>query len=163
MNAPFSDRLQYEPFNASHDAYYMNWVRNPQIMRYISAAPLTEGVGRIRFRKALELGKELEGGGYFLVQIDTGKPIGFCKLQLYEPKVLELGYIVSTEFQKQGFASEMVRALITYARKRFSGYEIMALVHPQNTGSLKVLERNGFAYRKTIQKGGFTSAYYQLC
>lgn len=161
MQTPISDRLEYEPFNDSHEAYYMGWVTNPQIMRYISGAPLTEGAGRIRFQKALALATELDGGGYFLVRMD-GRALGFCKLQLFEPKVLEVGYIVSTEFQKQGYASEMVQALLKYTEAQFPDYQIMALVDPENQSSVNVLQKNGFIYLKTIEKNGFTSDYYQL-
>jgi ribosomal-protein-alanine N-acetyltransferase len=162
MNTPSSPRLHYEAFNSSHAEDYLSWVRNAEIMRYISGKPLSDEAAQIRLSRSIKLGQDLPHGGYFHVRNMDHAPVGFCKIQLLRPEVLELGYIVALEFQKQGYASEMVVALIDHAQAHFPGYEIMALVDPENAGSIRVLEKNGFVYEKEFRKDGIISSYYRF-
>jgi [ribosomal protein S5]-alanine N-acetyltransferase len=60
--------------------------------------------------------------------------------------MVEIGYSVLPEYQKRGIASEIVEALCKWAFEHDSVKCIEAETVPDNSGSLKVLSKNGFEF-----------------
>jgi len=61
-----------------------------------------------------------------------------------EQGIVEVGYSVVSAYERQGFATEMVDALVHYAFSNKRVKRIIAHTPPSNAGSIKVLERTGF-------------------
>ena len=61
--------------------------------------------------------------------------------------MLELQYFVANRFQNQGYGMEMCSAIMKYAQKRLSEYEICVRVCPENTASVRLAEKLGFIYQ----------------
>jgi [ribosomal protein S5]-alanine N-acetyltransferase len=57
---------------------------------------------------------------------------------------LELGYIVAPQHQRRGFGTEAVRALLHYCVDQLGVHRVQAFVHPDNTASIRLVERLGF-------------------
>lgn len=62
---------------------------------------------------------------------------------------LELQYMVTGEYQGQGYGEEMCRAAIAYARAETDRDTVWLRIHPENTASLRLAEKLGFKYRGT--------------
>lgn len=62
----------------------------------------------------------------------------------------EVGYWLARSCWGQGYATEGLTALTEYALKELKLDEIVAVCHPQNTASLRVLEKAGYRYQKTL-------------
>ncbi|MBC8086449.1 MAG: GNAT family N-acetyltransferase [Phycisphaerae bacterium] len=58
--------------------------------------------------------------------------------------VVEIGYSVCTEFEGQGFASEMTRALVDHVLQRPSVSRVIAHTQADNPASMAVLRKCGF-------------------
>ena len=56
----------------------------------------------------------------------------------------EVGYILNRSFWGQGYASEALRRMIDHCFGELGLARLEADVDPENEGSLKLLERNGF-------------------
>jgi len=59
---------------------------------------------------------------------------------------VEVGYSIAPEFQAQGFATEIVQALVARAWSVPEVSRVIAHARPENAGSVKVLERSGFRW-----------------
>ncbi len=57
---------------------------------------------------------------------------------------LELAYIVAPAQQRKGFGTEAVQAVLTYCYETLSAHRIEALIHPDNAGSIRLVEKLGF-------------------
>ncbi len=55
----------------------------------------------------------------------------------------ELGYVFNRHYQRQGYATEGVRALLEYAFNKLGVRRIIAMCNPENERSWKLLERVG--------------------
>ena len=64
---------------------------------------------------------------------------------------VEVGYSIVPAFQAQGYASEIVQALVSRAWSVPQVSRVIAHTVPANVGSIKVLERCGF---KAVGPGG---------
>ena len=58
---------------------------------------------------------------------------------------LELGYAVAKEYQGRGCAFEMCRAVMTYGFETLGAGVILVRIRPENTASLRLARRLGFA------------------
>jgi ribosomal-protein-alanine N-acetyltransferase len=59
-------------------------------------------------------------------------------------KRLELGYIVAPQHQRRGLGTEAVRAALDYCVGKLGAHRVQAFVHPENTASIRLVERLGF-------------------
>lgn len=100
-------------------------------------------------------------GTWFQVAIvlrETNKVIGDIGLHFIdsEPQVqVEIGYTLSTEYQRKGLATEALTAIIDYLFNSLNKYRITASVDPLNTPSIGLLERLGFRKEAHFKKSLF--------
>ena len=59
-------------------------------------------------------------------------------------EVPELGYMIATPYQQQGYAEEVCRELISYARDKLCFDQLQAHIDKKNTGSIHLCEKLGF-------------------
>lgn len=85
------------------------------------------------------------GTWYFVRQNDriTIGNGGFKGTPLQDGTV-EIGYSIIPEFQKLGYASEAVKALLAWAFEHTEVNRVIAETLPELTQSIRVLEKNGF-------------------
>jgi RimJ/RimL family protein N-acetyltransferase len=56
----------------------------------------------------------------------------------------ELGWVLATYFHGKGYATEAVRAAITWGDERFGGQRTCCIIHSENARSVRVAEKCGF-------------------
>jgi ribosomal-protein-alanine N-acetyltransferase len=91
----------------------------------------------------------------FCIETD-GKMVGSIGFTLKEDvyrKNAEIGYFVGEDYWGQGIATEAIRQMVDYIRKKFDVVRIYAEVFEYNKGSMRALEKNGF-YLESIRKKG---------
>jgi ribosomal-protein-alanine N-acetyltransferase len=57
---------------------------------------------------------------------------------------LELAYIIAPAHQRKGFGTEAVETVLAYCLARLAAHRIEALIHPDNAGSIRIVEKLGF-------------------
>jgi RimJ/RimL family protein N-acetyltransferase len=100
---------------------------------------------------------ERHGFGLYLVELKaTGEAIGICGLvkrdSLADPDV---GFAFLPRFWSKGYATESAAAVMAYGRDALGIGRIVAIVSPDNAGSIRVIEKLGLRYdRETVSDGG---------
>jgi len=87
------------------------------------------------------------GFGMYLVELKNGgDPIGLCGLvkrdSLPDPDV---GFALLPRFWNRGYAYEATQAVMSYASTALKVSKLLAIVKPDNSSSIKLLERLGFS------------------
>ena len=98
----------------------------------------------------------LLGYGYWVVErLEDGAFLGQAGLADFkrdmEPSIEglpELGYVFARHAHGQGYAGEAVRAIIDWADDTFTPEQVVAIIDADNTPSIRVAERAGFAHRE---------------
>ena len=80
-----------------------------------------------------------EYGMWLVFSRKTGKLIGRAGLEHDE-----LGYMIAPEFQNQGYATEVCRFIIDYARKNTEFEELYCRIDERNTASVRLAKKLGF-------------------
>lgn len=116
----------------------------PAITSYIEALYADEAAERSYIRDYIDHVYSFYGYGmWIVVNKGDGQVIGRAGI---EPKeaFAELGYVIAREYQNQGYATEVCRAIVTYAADRLSLPAVFVRVQKENTASLRICEKLHF-------------------
>jgi RimJ/RimL family protein N-acetyltransferase len=89
--------------------------------------------------------------------------VGWAGLQyLPELNETEVGYLLDRPFWGKGYATEAALASMDFGFERFSLDHIIALVHPDNLASRRVIDKCGMTYVETLSLWGIQLMRYVL-
>jgi ribosomal-protein-alanine N-acetyltransferase len=93
------------------------------------------------------------GFGLYLVKLkETDESIGMCGLIKRDTlKDVDIGYAFLPRFWSKGYAVESARAVKEYAKNAVGLNRIVAIVDPENEGSIRVLEKIGLQFEKMVK------------
>ena len=127
--------------------YTMN--TDPEVMRFVGAAwtsPVDEFLTQHR-TVLIKIAAEKYGNASVILK-HTNQYIGWCGLipQAHLDGELELGYRYYRHAWGKGHATEAARAVLSVGFERIGKPQIFAMTRPENTASIRVLEKLGFHY-----------------
>jgi RimJ/RimL family protein N-acetyltransferase len=137
---------------------------DPETMRYyptpFERSDADEWIARNR-RRCEELGH-----GLWAIDLkSTGEMIGDCGLTIQKvdgEDLLEIGYHLRRDHWGRGLATEAARACRDYAFTRLAAPFVISLIHPENTPSCRVAERNGMTIWKQTTHAYQTHFVYRI-
>lgn len=163
MTKIISHNLIFSRLSTDDFRLYSRLVINGEVMKYITGKALTTDEAENRFQKALQSAEGNPLAGFHIVKSKLNNEfIGVAKLVLIDEDQFEIGYMLLPEHWGKGFASEIVKSLVDFARYKQVAREIIGIVDPDNPASIKVLTKFGFRLFKTGQIEGLDAAYYKL-
>lgn len=96
-------------------------------------------------------------------KVSDGEFVGLCGLlKRDEFDAPDLGFAFLTEHQRFGYGRESAKAILAYYQEKSL---LLGLTHPDNRGSINLLEELGFGFVKTIICEGHQQPtnYFELC
>jgi len=121
---------------------------DPEVIKYAEATPARDvQEARQRLEQGPLADYENHGYGRFAVELkETGNVIGFCGIKyLPEIDLPEIGYRYLKEYWGRGIGTEAARVCVDFARDDLKIKKLIALIVPENTGSIKVAEKLGMS------------------
>jgi RimJ/RimL family protein N-acetyltransferase len=93
------------------------------------------------------------GFGLYLVKLkETDESIGMCGLIKRDTlDDVDIGYAFLPRFWSKGYAVESAQAVKEYARNVIGLPRLVAIVDPDNAGSIRVLEKIGLQFERIIK------------
>jgi RimJ/RimL family protein N-acetyltransferase len=88
---------------------------------------------------------------FYLATEHDGQLIGFARLGLDGVQAAKLGYAVRADYWGRGYATDAVRTIVTYGFHELGLHRISAAIGPDNTASIAVVKRTGFAHEGRIR------------
>ncbi len=150
-----TDRLRLRPHVADDLAASWAMWSDPLVYRYVLPAPSTEQQAWARV-----LGYvghwALSNFGYFAVEErSTGAfvgEIGFADFRRdISPRgVPEMGWALASAHHGKGYATEGVRAALSWADHHLRAPRTICLINPENSASIHVAEKAGFAHPQPL-------------
>lgn len=90
-------------------------------------------------------------GLYLTILKKDDTPIGICGLVNREGlEDVDLGFAMLPQFTKKGYAFEAASAVMVYAKNTLGLKRIVAITTAKNYNSIKLLERLGLKFEKTV-------------
>ena len=159
-----TDRLVLRPFT-EHDAEELHRILAQEgVLRYF---PTTDPPPLDRVQKliAAQLERwEEHGFGWWAVETHShNRFIGWNGLQyLPETEEVEIGYLLDQPFWGQGLATEGARIGLSFGFDTIKLEEIIALVHPENAASQRVIVKLGMFFVAEAHYFGINVNKYRL-
>ncbi len=107
---------------------------------------------------------QLYGYGHWaVVARDDGRVVGWNGLE-YLPELgeTEVAYLLSRGVWGRGYATEAARAAVEYGFDTAGLAAIIGLVHPENAGSVRVLEKCGMTFADRLTLWGLDMSRYRV-
>jgi ribosomal-protein-alanine N-acetyltransferase len=102
-------------------------------------------------------------GNWGILPNDAEDMVGWVGLQ-YLPELgeTEVGFLLSPPHWGKGYATEAAQASLQFAFERLGQDHIIALVHPENLASRRVVQKCGMAQVETIHLWGIDLIRHRL-
>jgi RimJ/RimL family protein N-acetyltransferase len=157
-------RLSLRPFALQDAAPLHRVLGGKDVLRYFPN-PDPPPLNRVQKMIADQL-EHWEKHGYGWWALDhraTNALIGWCGLQfLPETEETEVGYLLDRPFWGQGLATEAARVGLQYGFEDSGLETIVAIVHPENVGSQRVIEKLGMSFTGRAHYFGMDCYRYSM-
>ncbi|HEX8244600.1 MAG TPA: GNAT family N-acetyltransferase [Longimicrobium sp.] len=162
-----TERLHLRHFAVEDAAFALRLLNEPSFLQNIGDRGVRTEEDAVRYLLEGPIRSyQQHGHGLNLVALkETGEPIGMCGLLRREQlDAVDLGYAFLPEFWSQGYAAESAAAVLEHGRRTLGITRFLAIVQPGNAGSIRVLERLGFTYLRSMQMspGAAETSLYEL-
>ena len=125
---------------------YQGWFPDSveEVCDYISNMPETMDITNICFQ-------------FTIILVDENRLIGDMGINFtnHNNMQAEIGCTLHKDYQKKGYATEALKAMVDYLFRTLDKHRIIASVDPRNTASIRLIERLGFR-----KEAYFKESYY---
>lgn len=144
-----------ETTEADVDAFYRIY-DDPSVTQYMEGLYPDKQEERAYIREYIEKIYNFYDFGVWTVgKRDTGEVIGragFAYREGFDEP--ELGFVIGVPWQRQGYAYEICSAILKYGWEQLMFTGVRALVQPDNAASLRLCEKLGMHYERTVTDKG---------
>ena len=138
---------------------------DPAVVMYVCYGPLTKEECRreLAFHIAHQTAQPRVFCHLALVLLSTEHLIGWCGLKLTNPSHQEgeLGYALHRAYWGQGYATEAAQAMLAFGFHHLHLHRIVGTCHPDNRGSIRVLEKVGMSYEGCLREQKWCKGHWR--
>ena len=152
------------PLNPAHAEVLHRIYETEGVLRYFptTTPPALENVRRFVLNQQ-EHWDKYGYGNWSILPEGENQIVGWAGLQfLPELDETEVGYLLDQPFWGKGLATEAARASIQCGFEQCGLDHIIALVHPENYASRRVIDKCGMTYVETIHLWGIDLMRHRL-
>ena len=160
---PQTTRIEHRAFTPDDAEVFFRLNSHPEVMRYTGEPPLESVEGA---RQAIISYPDFETVGYgrwACVLRESGAVIGFCGLKyLPELDAVDVGFRFFPEYWGQGLGTEVCGASIDFGFDTLKLDSIIGLVLPENSASIRVLEKCGMHQNGSVEFDGDHALKFEI-
>ncbi len=160
----YTARLSLRPLQSGDAGVLHRIYQSGGVLRYFPS-PVPPGLEKVeRFISGQQAHWEQHGyGNWGILPNGESEVIGWAGLQ-YLPELdeTEVGYLLDRPYWGQGYATEAAVASINFGFEHFSLDHIIALVHPHNLASIRVIVKCGMVFQDTMSLWGMELRRYRI-
>lgn len=160
MTVLHTTRLRLEPLREHHLDGFHAMNRRPEVMRFISGQPETREQTAASIARVQRCWEAWGTSWWAFLALDTGHLVGAGAVQHLRREAaipgdleclrsnpLEIGWRLHPDAWHQGLATEAAVRMAAFAFETLAAAELLAVRHPDNLDSGRVMDRLGMRYR----------------
>jgi RimJ/RimL family protein N-acetyltransferase len=148
-----TERLKLRMWRESDLDAYAEMCADPLVMKYLSPGKVFSRPEAWRSMAFFMGHWQLRGYGHWAVEEKaTGAMIG--RIGFLNPEGwpgFEIGWTLARHAWGKGFATEGAKAALQYAFNELDQPHVISLIHPENAPSMRVAERIGEKFERTVR------------
>lgn len=143
----------------AESAYLLNL--DPEVIRYTGDNPFESVEDAKTFLEKYTHYRQYGFGRWAVILKETGEYLGWCGLK-YTPELdeFDIGYRFMQKFWGFGYATEAAEACMQYGFEKLGIPVIVGRAMPENTASVRVLEKIGLTYLENRFTDGTEEVIY---
>lgn len=149
-------RLELLPLRAEHAAEMAGVLADPHLYTFTGGSPPTVAALRARYERIIagSADPDVSWCNWVIRLGDSGRLAGTVQATIStgDVAVAEVAWVVGTEWQGQGIATEAARALVAWLGRQQIG-TVIAHIHPRHQASAAVAAAAGLAPTDESQDG----------
>ncbi len=152
-----TERLTLRKITVDDAAFMLDLLSQPSFIQFIGdrGVRTLDDAREIIEERYLTAYERLGFGIYLTLLRDTSIPIGICGLVKRNGlDDVDIGYAFLPRYWSKGYASEAALAVLAYARGTLGMKRILGITTPDNTSSIRVLEKIGLKFERMIRLPG---------
>lgn len=152
-----SARLRLRPFTLDDAEFVCEMLNDPDFIAHIGDRGVRQHTEAIEYLRKGPLAMYARHGvGLLAVESkEHGEVVGMCGLlRRDELDAHDVGYSILPRFRGQGFALEAASASLAFGRDELGLKRITAIVSSANAKSIRVVERLGMSFERTLTLSG---------
>jgi RimJ/RimL family protein N-acetyltransferase len=149
-----TERLILRRFSTGDAEFILKLLNEPSFVRNIGDKGVRSTADALRYIETGPVASyERFGFGLYVVELKaTCESIGICGLINREGlSDVDVGFAFLPSFWSKGYAFEAASAVTAYARDVLGIQRIVAITAPDNTASIKVLDKLGLRFERMIK------------
>jgi len=159
-----TDRLTMRKFTAD-DLPWLIEMRSPEaVNRYLGGIKWQNPEAlAVRLNFYIECCEKFGFGNCVMSITETGEQIGSSGLQpLEDTGEIEVGYNLAEKHWRKGYGYESAMGWLRFGFEKCGLERIVAVAHPDNTGSWTIMEKCGMTYQRTEEHYGQDCVFYAI-
>ncbi len=148
-----TQRLILKEFTAEDSEFIIELLNSPGWLKYIGSRDIMTQEDAVNYIENRIRRSYLESGfGFYLIEIRAnGVKAGMCGLVKRENlEEVDIGFALLPQYENFGYAYESAEAVMNYAKDKLKLHRLAAITVPYNNSSVKLLEKLGMKFEKTI-------------
>jgi RimJ/RimL family protein N-acetyltransferase len=150
-----TNRLLISKFTLEDAPFFLELVNTPNWLKYIGDRHIkTIEDAEKRIKEGHLNSYETNGFGFYKLRLkeEQNKTIGTCGL-IKRDRLddVDMGFAMLPEYERKGFGYEASLAILELAKNAFKLHRIVAITLPSNPNSIRLLEKLGLTYEKTVK------------
>jgi [ribosomal protein S5]-alanine N-acetyltransferase len=149
-----TERLILRQLSPADAGFILELLNEPSFIRNIGDRGVRRLVDAERYIETGPVASYARNGfGLYLVLLkESQASIGMCGLIKRDAlEDVDVGYAFLPRYWSKGYAIESVMAVMKYAKNIVGLERVIAIVDPNNQGSIRVLEKAGFRFEKMVR------------
>jgi RimJ/RimL family protein N-acetyltransferase len=142
-----TERLHLRALTLDDEPFLAELYADPEVARFIGGDRLTPEAVHAQAARFVSVWESSGYGQSAVLSRRTGETVGRVGLHPWpEWGELELGWVLERRHQGQGLAQEAARAWLAWAAHARPAPYLIAVIHPDNSASIRLAERLGFVH-----------------
>ena len=158
-----TERLYLREFHPDDAFFFYTLNEDPEVLKYTGDAPFSSLQDARLFLEGYDQYQKYGLGRWAVIDKTSEEYLGWCGLK-YSPELNEtdLGFRFFRKYWGQGYATEAAQACIQHGFEQLQLEMIVGRAMSANIASVKVLEKAGMKFQRTMNFDGHDGVYYQI-
>ncbi len=152
-----TQRLLLKEFTEDDSEFIIELLNSPGWLKFIGSRDIKTKTDALNYIENRIRKRYLESGfGFYKIELKSdGAKAGMCGLVKRDSlDDVDIGFALLPQYENKGYAHESAEAVMVFAREKLMLPRLAAITVPYNTSSIKLLEKLGMKFEKTIHIPG---------
>lgn len=157
-----TQKLGLRPIRDDDIQYLEALDQDPVVKEYFPEGTLSRREIRAFIHESLENHETKNLPCFVIFRSKDKRFVGEAYFDQLESGEIKVGYLFHRQFWNRGYATEVLKALLNWAKKHIHAAYIIAYADKQNTASFRVMKKCGMRYYKEAHFLGMDCYFYRI-